>query len=322
MEQDFKELEEGPGKKVADNCGVRLWRVMPSNCVLSGNYMKHWQKLRDFPVTDGDIWVISQPKSGTTWTQEMSWLLGHNCDFETAKKVPLDFRMPHIEHQVIVRSEEGVNPLQQLLDMPAPRYIKCHLPTELLPQQIWKTKAKIIYVARDPKDVAVSYYHYMRTCYGYSGSIDDFLEAFLDESLPYGPYWAHILGYWKLRDQPNVLFTTYEEMKRDLPAAVRRCARFMSTDVSEDLLQKLVDHLSFDNMKTNPAVNKEGYVAAVRKGMGLDPNAADLPKFMRRGQPGGWRNEFPPGFAERFDKWIQEKTSGTGYTVGISGGHA
>ena len=40
---------------------------------------------------------------------------------------------------------------------------------------------QIIYVARDAKDVAVSYYHHYRLMNGYTGSCEDFIEAFLAE---------------------------------------------------------------------------------------------------------------------------------------------
>ena len=29
-----------------------------------------------------DIWVLSYPRSGTTWTQEMVWQIANKCDFE------------------------------------------------------------------------------------------------------------------------------------------------------------------------------------------------------------------------------------------------
>jgi hypothetical protein len=40
---------------------------------------------------------------------------------------------------------------------------------------------QIIYVARDPRDVAASYYHHHRLFFGYTGSCEDFIEALLAE---------------------------------------------------------------------------------------------------------------------------------------------
>jgi hypothetical protein len=40
---------------------------------------------------------------------------------------------------------------------------------------------------------------------------------------PYGPYWDHVLGYWKesLENPQNVLFLKYEEMKEQPIANLR-----------------------------------------------------------------------------------------------------
>ena len=54
------------------------------------------------------------------------------------------------------------------------RVIKTHLPFELLPPNL-ADKCKVIYVARNPKDVALSYYHFTRA---FSGSRDNFMEMF------------------------------------------------------------------------------------------------------------------------------------------------
>lgn len=54
-----------------------------------------------------------------------------------------------------------VKPTIDQLDISSPRVIKCHIPLSMLPPNILD-KAKIIYVARDPRDVAVSLYYLNR----------------------------------------------------------------------------------------------------------------------------------------------------------------
>ena len=49
----------------------------------------------------------------------------------------------------------------RLLAAPSPRFIKTHLPMSLLPPKILDT-AKVVYVARDPRDVAVSSFHHSK----------------------------------------------------------------------------------------------------------------------------------------------------------------
>ena len=46
-----------------------------------------------------DIWVVTFPKSGTTWMQELVWQVVNNCDFEKGKEKTLDDRFPCLEMQ-------------------------------------------------------------------------------------------------------------------------------------------------------------------------------------------------------------------------------
>ena len=94
-----------------------------------------------------------------------------------------------------------------------------------------------------------------------SGSFDIFFNAFIEDVCGYyTPFLPHVLEYWKRKDEPNILFITYEEMKQDLPSIIKKTAAFLQKPISDQDVINLADHLSFKNMKKNKAVNKEDFL--------------------------------------------------------------
>lgn len=96
------------------------------------------------------------------------------------------------------------------------RFLKTHLPFSLLPPSVMEKQAKVIYVARNPKDVAVSYYHLLRLyrTTGYIGDFPKFWNYFERDLLPWTPYYEHINEGYAHRFTPNVLFMFYEDMNK------------------------------------------------------------------------------------------------------------
>ena len=72
--------------------------------------------------------------------------------------------------------------LDQLDKMESPRIIKTHLPFYLLPPNLLDT-CKVVYVARNPKDVIVSYYHHHQIInfQRFEGTLEQFTEFFLND---------------------------------------------------------------------------------------------------------------------------------------------
>lgn len=74
---------------------------------------------------------------------------------------------------------EEMTTLEYVEKMERPRFIKSHLPVAFLPYQLWEVKPKIVYVARNAKDAAVSWYHFNREAYLYQGTLDEFLNLYI-----------------------------------------------------------------------------------------------------------------------------------------------
>jgi Sulfotransferase domain len=68
------------------------------HCVLPQKYVYLFaEKIKKMEVYEDDIWVVTFPKTGTTWTQEMVWMLNNDLDYETALSVDHKDRFPYLE---------------------------------------------------------------------------------------------------------------------------------------------------------------------------------------------------------------------------------
>lgn len=118
-----------------------------------------------------------------------------------------------------------------LVSAPSPRFIKSHLPVALLPDRIWSVKPKMVYVRRNPKSVAVSYYHHYVSIYGCTATKEQFMRAFLSDQILSSPYHQHVIEYHHLDYPDNLLHLCYEDMKKVM-SATYSCNIMISFSVS------------------------------------------------------------------------------------------
>lgn len=215
------------------------------SCFLSQQFENVANQLRAFKVRKDDVWVIAFPKSGVTWTMNIVWQLKHGLDFS---KEPLaSSTLTYFERDAFIANYDQ---LEKLNNTPSPRVIKSHLPLHLLPVDLWNVRPKIIYIARNPKDVAVSTFHMISDKHKcFSGSIEDYFDLFLENHTLFAPQYAHVLAYWKLCSLDNFLFLTYEQLLDDQFDGVKQIAEFLESNYGEDELKQLTEYASFGNMK-------------------------------------------------------------------------
>ena len=247
--------------------------------------------------------MVTYPKCGTTWAQELVWQVAHGLDLEGGKTL-LGDRFPFLEFDSFGGDDfdpENYQSLEQLDSMEGRRFIKTHLPLSLLPPRLLDT-GKVVYVARNPRDAMVSYFHHHKhfKCHQFSGDLAKFAERFMKDQVMYSPFFQHCEEAWQLRESPNLLFIFFEDMKKDLRGVVEKVAKFLGMTLTSDQMSTLLWHLDIKQFRHNSAVNFENL-----RGTEF---VCDDGAFIRKGKVGGWKEEFKncPEIEEKFDKWINE----------------
>ena len=93
-----------------------------------------------------------------------------------------------------------------------------------------------------------------------------------------------------MRHLPNILILTYEDTQQDLTGTLKKIAKFLNKTPSDELLQKMCEHLSFDSMQKNDAVNSS-------------QNPTLKGNFIRKGKVGGWRNELTKAESNEIERF-------------------
>ncbi|XP_018571408.1 estrogen sulfotransferase-like [Anoplophora glabripennis] len=292
-----------------------LYEINPGKYLCRFVYKDMIQRVLEAPVRQDDTWLVSFPRTGSTWCQEMIWIIGNNLDFETAKNTLQQFRAPLIEASASLYTfadlfkENFTDSVEYVNNFPSPRFIKTHLTYRLLPSEIRKVKPKIIYLMRNPKDVCVSYYFHCKVLHGFNVDFELFCELFLNNAVCYGGIFDHYMEFWNMRHESNILILRYEDMVSDTREAVRKIAKFMEKSLSEDDITSIIEFLSLKNMRKNRGCNMEPFVESKN---GPDFYNKIGIHFVRQGKVGDWKNYMSQEITRKFDEYIDKNTRETG----------
>ena len=216
----------------------------------------------DFKFRADDIIIATYAKSGTTWTQQIVSQLLH----DGAEGIAAADMSPWVDMRVPPKEVK----LPELEKQPPRRFLKTHLPADAI---VYSPQAKYIFIARDGRDVAWSFYnHHKNANEAYydavnnspgrvgpafeppKGDVVEYFREFVEkDGFPYWPFWQNIRTWWEIRDLPNLLTLHFADMKADLPGTIRQIAEFLEIPIKEEKWPAILEHCSFDYMKENAA---------------------------------------------------------------------
>ncbi|XP_077171863.1 sulfotransferase 1C1-like [Paroedura picta] len=264
---------------------------------------ENWDLLWGFAARPDDLLISTYPKAGTTWIQEIVDMLQQGGDPQKCARAPTHKRIPYID---LFFPKPMTSGLEDAEAMPSPRTLKTHLPVQLLPPSFWEQNCKIIYVARNAKDNAVSFFHFHHMNQGLPepGNWDQFLEDFLAEKVIRGSWFDHVRGWWEAKEKHPILYLFYEDIKEDPAREIQKVAQFLGIELTEPVLKRIVHHTTFESMKNNPMANYSSLPSSL-----LDQTVSP---FMRKGTVGNWKEYFTVAQSERLDEICARKLEGSG----------
>lgn len=257
-----------------------------------------------------DIIVSTYPKCGTTWTQRILEMLITQDATPRPLQVPwYDMRLFPFDPHELAESIQGRR-----------RQLKAHLPYDALPIA---EGVKIIHVARDGRDCAMSLHNHMFNfrpearerirevnrggpLEAMSVDTDEDPGAFFADWLNDsggargdvgGGFWHMEGSFWAARKSPDVLLVHYNDMKEDLDGEMRRIARFLGIPVDEARWPALVEGGGFASMKRDAQVLMP-FAEAMWEG--------GAQRFIHKGTNGRWQDCVSKEDLVRYDTLVKQ----------------
>lgn len=252
---------------------------------------------RDITVYPDDVFLTSYPRSGNTW---MRFLVG-NLIHETE---PVTFlKLERLLPDMYIHSDRDMR------SMPRPRVIKSH--------ECFDPRYKrVVYIVRDPRDVAVSNYHWelKKGSFPDGFPMQEFVRRWMasDYWLRLGCWGDHVASWLSTRrNHPDFLLIRYEDLMARPQPELAKIARLLRINPTPERLARAVELSSADRMRK--LESKQG-----GKWLQTKYTRQDAP-FVRKASSGGWRAALPNESVALIESTWQAQMSELGYELSSVG---
>ena len=263
----------------------------------------------NFRLQPTDVLIATYPKAGTTLMQQIVHGLrtGGDMNFDEITEV-----VPWLE----LAHDLGLD-----LDAPQraePRAFKTHFDWNSTPRG-----GRYIFIARDPADSLVSFFHFFSGWVFETGSvsIEDFALEYVLQGSRSGRYWDHLVSWWPKRLDEDTLWLCFEDIVADLPTATARVATFLGLDPRHPNVEIAIRQASIDFMRENGSRFDDHLVRNARNAACGLPASGTTSK-VRKGKSGEGSREVPPEVLEVWNReWkeVVEPTTGHGSYADLRG---
>ncbi|XP_078507320.1 sulfotransferase 6B1-like [Lissotriton helveticus] len=244
-----------------------------------------FQAMETFQLRADDLLMVAYPKCGTNWTFEIlhDMMFGiHGKELPTFVPV-LEFGTP--------------DKFEIINQIPPRRVLTTHVYRYHIPRSMEVNKVKTLVVFRNPKDTAVSLFHFCNTMSvlpSYS-SWDECFKHFMTGKVMWGSWFDNAISWKEHIDDDNVMVLMFEDMKADLAAAVKKINNFFEINLTEEQMQLITQRGHFKSMKEK-SPESHGILGS---------------HVFRKGDVGDWKNYFSEAQSREMDAKFEECLGGT-----------